>query len=77
MAVSEQERNHFRAIAAGMARLNAESLLRELELTPGERIEAALRLTDQFLRSSPMEKKPPPVSLAQLWRERGSRGGRR
>ncbi|MDP1826882.1 MAG: hypothetical protein Q8L48_26655 [Archangium sp.] len=60
-----------------MARLNAESLLRELELTPGERIEAALRLTDQFLRSSPMEKKPPPVSLAQLWRERGSRGGRR
>lgn len=77
MAVSDQERNHFQAIAAGMARLNRESLLRELELTPGERIEAALRLTDQFLRSSPMEEKPPPVSLARRWRERGSRGGDR
>lgn len=56
-----------------MDRLNRESLLRELELTPGERIAAALRLTDQFLRSSPMEEKPPPVSLAQRWRERCTR----
>lgn len=46
MAVSEKDREHFRAIASGMARLNKESLLRELELTPGERITAALRLTD-------------------------------
>ncbi len=74
MAVSQKDREHFRAIAAGMERLNKESLLRELELTPGERITAALRLTDQFLRSSVMEEKPPPVSLAKLWRERRASG---
>ena len=74
MAVSEKDREHFRAIASGMDRLNKESLLRELELTPGERITAALRLTDQFLRSSVMEEKPPPVSLVNLWRQRRASG---
>lgn len=70
MAVTEKDRAHFRAIAEGMARLNRESMLEEAKLTPGERILAALRLTDQFLRSAPMEEKPPPVSPASIWRKR-------
>lgn len=74
MAVTEKDRAHFRAIAEGMERLNRQSLEREQELTPGERILSALRLTDRFLRSSPMEEKPPPVSLALLWRQRSANG---
>ena len=74
MAVSEKDRQHFRAIAEGMARLDLESIAREQSLTPGQRIQAALRLTDVFLQSSQGAPKPMPISLAALWKQRRSDG---
>ena len=74
MAVSEKDRAHFRAIADAMARLELESIAKEQALSPGQRILAALRLTDVFLKSSPGETKPAPTSLPALWKHRHSHG---
>lgn len=74
MAASEKDREHFRAIAEGMARLDLESIAREQSLTPGQRIQAALRLTDVFLKSSLGAPKPAPISLVALWKQRHSHG---
>jgi len=70
MAVTEKDREHFRAIAEGIERLNLESIVREQALTPGQRILAALRMTDLFLKSSRGATKSDPVSLNQLWKRR-------
>lgn len=74
MAASEKDREHFRAIADGMARLDRESIAREQALTPGQRIQAALRLTDLFLKSSRGATKPMPISLVALWKLRHVHG---
>ncbi len=74
MAASAKDKQHFRAIAEGMARLEVESIAREQSLTPGQRIQAALRLTDVFLKSSQGATKPAPVSLSALWKQRHVHG---
>ena len=70
MGVSDKDREHFRAIAQRMARLDLESIAREQALTPGERIQAALRLTDVFLKSAHGAPKSAPTSLTALWKRR-------
>ncbi len=67
MAVSKKDREHFQAIADAMARLNVESIVKEQALTPGQRIQAALRMTDVFLKSAQGAAKPAPPSLKALW----------
>ena len=74
MAVSNKDREHFRAFAEGIERLNIESIVREQVLTPGQRIEAALKMTDVFLKSSHGAPKPAPVSLNALWKLRHLNG---
>ena len=74
MAASAKDKQHFQAIADGMARLELESIAREQSLTPGQRIQAALRLTDMFLKSAQGASKPEPVSMSALWKQRLSHG---
>ncbi len=68
--MDDAHRRKLAMMAEGMARLEAESIAREARLTPGERVERGLELSELVRRSQTNRDKPLPPSLVALWRAR-------
>lgn len=67
--VSDEDRAHFRRIAEAMERVNREELARDARRPPGEKIEAALRLSRHVPPASARGRRlgPEPVAPIALW----------
>jgi hypothetical protein len=72
--VSEKDRAHFRSIAAGLDALEREELVRAAARPVGANIEIAFDLSRFVMSRSSDFSREEPVSIAQLWRDRGRRG---
>lgn len=57
------------AIAAGMERLERESLERAAKVTPARNLEVGLELSSLVMRSQTDFSKPLPPSLVEVWRK--------
>lgn len=68
--MDDLRRRKLALMAEGLARLEAESIAREARLTPGERIERGIELSELVRRSQANRDKPLPPSLVALWRQR-------
>lgn len=67
--VTDADREHFRRVAAGNRAAETEHLAEVMRLTPGERIEQAIELSDLYLAGRPSpERRDELVSLAARWR---------
>jgi hypothetical protein len=71
--VSDEEREHFRRLAAAERQLSREALQREARRSPGENVEAAMELTAFASSFATRFERPPEVAPIQLWRARQAR----